>query len=469
MKKKLDLQISVLALLLTFTTESMSQNIVTVTDCNLQGWVKQTQVGTTLLLKNGIAVPPLGKGSIEFSSPNVNFVRFRSTSYHNTLLSTLTEFSYSTYVQNRENNKDVNYVVLLIDKNNDGRTDDNIVFDPRFQSQPYIGNNFPDQGLSIVGAWQTWNMLTGAWWLGPPPRPDPDHGGTLFTLSSYIAQNPNAKIINDAALGGGGIRLTGGAVPPIFAPNFLANADNFRIGINGVTTVYDFEFTTANAGADKNVIYGYDSNCTTLSGSAAGGVAPYTYSWSVGAFPNNTATTEVCPVITTNYTLTVTDANGCSRMDDVTVFVNDVRCGSKMNKVKICHNGEQICVATASVQAHLNHGDILGSCISASESFSINEPETSLPEKIRLSNYPNPFTGITRLEYELPVDGEISIKIYDGNGKEIKTLINNFEKAGIYFIEFDATNLKSGIYFSRLFLKNKNSVLTQYVKLVLVK
>jgi hypothetical protein len=58
--------------------------------------------------------------------------------------------------------------------------------------------------------------------------------------------------------------------------------DNFRIGINGVTTIYDFEFTTADAGADKAVTYGYGSNCITLNGAAVGGVGPYTYAWSPG-------------------------------------------------------------------------------------------------------------------------------------------------------------------------------------------
>lgn len=138
--------------------------------------------------------------------------------------------------------------------------------------------------------------------------------------------------------------------------------DNFKIGVNGTTTAYDFEFTIADAGSDKNVVYGYGSNCTILTGAAAGGVAPYTYSWSPGGTTPNSANTEVCPTVTTTYTLTVTDSNGCSRTDDVTVFVNDVRCGNKMDKVKVCHKGEEICIASEAVDAHLKHGDTLGAC-----------------------------------------------------------------------------------------------------------
>ncbi|MNG02075.1 hypothetical protein D3C84_850830 [compost metagenome] len=134
------------------------------------------------------------------------------------------------------------------------------------------------------------------------------------------------------------------------------------IGVDGITTAYDFEFTTVDAGADKYVVYGYGSNCTTLTGAAGGGVAPYTFSWSPGGSTPDNVSTEVCPTVTTTYTLTVTDSNGCSQTDGVTVYVNDVRCGNKMDKVKVCHKGKEICIAPQAVEAHLKHGDILGSC-----------------------------------------------------------------------------------------------------------
>lgn len=469
MRKILSLKQKIFTPLFLIATNVFSQNVVTVTDCNLNGWVKQTQPGTSLTFKNGVGTPPLGKGSIEFSSPNVNFVRFRNTAYNNTPLSSITEFGYSTYVQNREDNVDVNYVILLIDKNNDGVTDDNLVFDPRYQSQPYTTNHFPDQGKSQVGVWQYWDMLHGLWWPGPPPKPDPDHGGPVFTLAEYIAQNPNARIINDPALGGGGIRLTGGAVPGIFAPNFIGNADNFRIGVNGVTTIYDFEFTTANAGEDKNVIYGYGSNCTMLNGVAAGGVAPYTYLWSGGSTPN-AASTEVCLVDTTTYTLTVTDANGCVRTDDVTVNVNDVRCGRKMDKVKVCHRGREICVAKAFVPLLLKHGFTLGSCPQKLCDNMNSEPDketTELASQLRLSNYPNPFTASTRIEYELPDDGNVSIKVFDLFGREITTLVNGNKKQGKYYVDFGSAGLQAGIYYYRLTLSSGADFFTQTNKMVI--
>lgn len=468
--KKNYLSASILFVLLILSElNAMSQGTVTVTDCNPNGWVRQQLPGTSLTLKNGIETPPLGLGSVEFATPASSYVRFRNTSYHNTLLSSLTALSYAAYVQNRENNFNDIYVVLLIDKNGDGRTDDNLVFDPRYQSGQYVVGKFPDQGLTTTGVWQTWDMLNGGWWIGPPPKPDPDMDqNALISLASYISENPDAKIINDPALGGGGIRFTAGAPPPIFAPNFIANLDAFTVGVNGVNTVYDFEFTTANAGADQQVVYGYGSNCSTLNGTAAGGVAPYSFSWVPGGSLPNAPGTVVCPTASTTYTLTVTDANGCSRTDDVTVFVNDVRCGEKMDKVKLCHNFMEICVDYIAVNAHLNHGDILGICNSLPSISMAGLSEIVPSEKTILTNFPNPFSSSTRIQYEVPFEGKVTLKVYDITGREVTTLVNGFKSTGIYTVNFTANGLGRGVYFYKLIAVSGNRFLTQTKQMRLI-
>jgi hypothetical protein len=69
-------------------------------------------------------------------------------------------------------------------------------------------------------------------------------------------------------------------------------------------------------------------------------------------------------------------------------------------------------------------------------------------------NYPNPFNPITVIGYQLPVSGNVTIKVYDVLGKEIKTLVNEFKAAGSYKTEFNAEStaggLASGIYFYKL-------------------
>lgn len=76
---------------------------------------------------------------------------------------------------------------------------------------------------------------------------------------------------------------------------------------------------------------------------------------------------------------------------------------------------------------------------------------SEIPSKFDLKqNYPNPFNPITNIQYDIPFDNFVSIKIYDITGKVIKTLINEYKTAGSYIISFNAEELSSGIYFYRL-------------------
>jgi hypothetical protein len=65
-------------------------------------------------------------------------------------------------------------------------------------------------------------------------------------------------------------------------------------------------------------------------------------------------------------------------------------------------------------------------------------------------NYPNPFNPTTVINYQIPKDGFVSLKVYDLLGKEVKTLISGHKNPGSYSANFDASNLASGIYFYRL-------------------
>lgn len=62
-------------------------------------------------------------------------------------------------------------------------------------------------------------------------------------------------------------------------------------------------------------------------------------------------------------------------------------------------------------------------------------------------NWPNPFNNFTIFEFYLPYNSYTSLKIFDINGREITSLINNHLNAGYHTIKFDANNLSSGVYF----------------------
>ncbi len=65
-------------------------------------------------------------------------------------------------------------------------------------------------------------------------------------------------------------------------------------------------------------------------------------------------------------------------------------------------------------------------------------------------NYPNPFNPATTIKYSIPNSGFVSLKIYNILGKEITTLVNRKQAAGNYEINFDASNLTSGVYIYQL-------------------
>lgn len=88
----------------------------------------------------------------------------------------------------------------------------------------------------------------------------------------------------------------------------------------------------------------------------------------------------------------------------------------------------------------------------------------SVPTEYILSqNYPNPFNPSTKIKYEIPEISFVNIKVYDVLGSEVVTLINEEQTVGSYEVEFDASNLPSGIYFYRLqagsFVETKKMVL----------
>ena len=72
------------------------------------------------------------------------------------------------------------------------------------------------------------------------------------------------------------------------------------------------------------------------------------------------------------------------------------------------------------------------------------------PEKISLSQYPNPFNPSTRISYILPEKVDVSLKVYDILGNEITTLVDESQQPGKYEVEFTAKGLASGIYLYRL-------------------
>lgn len=79
------------------------------------------------------------------------------------------------------------------------------------------------------------------------------------------------------------------------------------------------------------------------------------------------------------------------------------------------------------------------------------EDEEGLPSQFQLSqNYPNPFNPSTTINYALPASSDVTLKVYTLTGQEVATLVNATQGVGQYEVQFDASNLSSGIYLYRL-------------------
>jgi N-acetylmuramoyl-L-alanine amidase len=74
-----------------------------------------------------------------------------------------------------------------------------------------------------------------------------------------------------------------------------------------------------------------------------------------------------------------------------------------------------------------------------------------IPEAIKLlQNYPNPFNPVTTISFEIPKACRVSLTVYNIRGQKIAELVNDYREAGSYRVEFDGSDLSSGLYFYRI-------------------
>lgn len=160
-------------------------------------------------------------------------------------------------------------------------------------------------------------------------------------------------------------------------------------------------------------------SCTTLSGSASNGNAPYEFLWSNGETTQNI---EACPTATTTYYLTVTDVNGCSHTDGVTVSVEDR--GSNGTDRKPEHAGPKDKAGKKS-----GKGMPAGANARTAENLmSFNSTDAS--DAFGFTVFPNPITEQSRVQVVLEEEGPITIELLDQTGKLVKEVYRGQASAG---------------------------------------
>ena len=83
-------------------------------------------------------------------------------------------------------------------------------------------------------------------------------------------------------------------------------------------------------------------------------------------------------------------------------------------------------------------------------SSGITGNNTQVKKYTLYQNYPNPFNPVTKIKFNLPKNGFVRIQVFDIAGRLINTLINDFKFSGSYELDFNASNLSSGVYFYKM-------------------
>ncbi|MBK8980762.1 MAG: multicopper oxidase domain-containing protein [Ignavibacteria bacterium] len=96
----------------------------------------------------------------------------------------------------------------------------------------------------------------------------------------------------------------------------------------------------------------------------------------------------------------------------------------------------------------------------------VNSQSENAPEEFRLhQNYPNPFNPSTKITFDIPKSGNVTLKIYNASGNEISTLVNEYKPAGYYVLEFNGRDLPSGVYYAKL----KAETFSESIKMLMIK
>jgi photosystem II stability/assembly factor-like uncharacterized protein len=118
--------------------------------------------------------------------------------------------------------------------------------------------------------------------------------------------------------------------------------------------------------------------------------------------------------------------------------------GSSLNNVCVSRTGS----FPRAVYACMQNGKIVKG---NTDITSINLISSEVPDKFELmQNYPNPFNPATKIIFNIRNSGNISLKVYNQSGRLISELVNEYKTTGSYSVDFDGSNLPSGVYYYKI-------------------
>jgi hypothetical protein len=221
---------ALLGLLTCMTATATAATVVTPNSLN--GWLPQDSFPSgTAQFEDGPGTPPLGSGSLELNVGSAGYATplIRTDNFGLVRLDALTALSYSTYVDAFGDGagERAPYILIDLDLDGDNQIDDQLFFDPAYQSTPVA-----------LDTWQTWDALNGGWWSHNNIA-DAGPGADVKTLAEYLAVAPDARIRSTSS---GTFRLMAGGAGSDWN-NFVGNVDNLTLATAAGSETYDFELT----------------------------------------------------------------------------------------------------------------------------------------------------------------------------------------------------------------------------------
>jgi hypothetical protein len=209
---------------LLFASFTYSQT-VTVSKCNMNGWHALKNNGNNdafLDLDPNSAPGAPGSGRLKVGKNGDTYASFTTgNNYKQSLLSSITELKYSTFVQQNGGKNLAPFISLDVDYDGDASAEDTWIFEPASQSTPVVLNT-----------WQTWNALSGKWYSAKGLlRSGP--GAKATTLTALIQAKPSARLLNAHT-----IKFMAGTKKNAWE-DFDGNIDNVIIGVSNQSTTFD--------------------------------------------------------------------------------------------------------------------------------------------------------------------------------------------------------------------------------------
>jgi hypothetical protein len=205
-------------------------------------------------------------------------------------------------------------------------------------------------------------------------------------------------------------------------------------------------------GRVNTLFIGFGTTCAPMIAIPSGGTPfpglnAYRYAWSNGS--TSIATLACLPPVPGSYTftVTVTDAAGCTATTSKTIQVVDARCGPRNNEVMVCWFGSQSCYKTWQAVIALYYGAQIGPCnayAATGAQKQNNAKEFLVSPGNKITVYPNPSGQYFNLSAQSLKAEQLQIKIFDAFGREIEQLKGSANKTytfghqykqGIYLVE----------------------------------